>query len=525
MAGAVAASRGWGRQPPAQQTPIKLQGALLWFAAFILAMSNFMAVLDTSVANVSIPNIAGGLAVSPNQGTWVITSYSVAEAITVPLTGWLAQRFGAVRTYFVCISLFGLASALCGLSHSLTMLVFFRVCQGLAGGPMMPLSQALLLRIFPPKLAPQAIGIWSMTTVVGPIAGPLLGGWLSDNYGWPWVFYINVPVAIMLVVVGMRLMVGRETPMQKLKVDTVGLGLLIVWVSALQIMLDKGKELDWFNSSIIIGLLIVAVVGFVCFMIWELTDKQPIVDLKVFRNRGFAVAAAIMPLVFGAFFASVVLVPLWLQTNMGYTAEESGRLTAFNGILAVVMSPIVAQLTRKIDARLLISFGVSVLGAVMFWRTGFNSAITFQQMVWPSLAQGFAMPFFFVPLMGLALGSVKPEETASAAGLISFARTVAGAFGTSIVTTAWENSSARVRADMVGQLNQAPQALTAIGANGFSPQAALGQLDALVQNQAVMVATNHIFQTIGAVMFVAAATVWLAPKPKRAAPPPGAGGH
>jgi DHA2 family multidrug resistance protein len=525
MAGAVAASPAQGRLAQAQPGPQPLQGALLWFAAFILAMSNFMAVLDTSVANVSIPNIAGGLAVSPNQGTWVITSYSVAEAITVPLTGWLAQRFGAVRTYLICIGLFGLASALCGLSHSLTVLVFFRVCQGLAGGPMMPLSQTLLLRIFPPKMAPQAIGLWAMTTVVGPIAGPLLGGWLSDQYGWPWVFFINVPVAILLVVVGMQLMAGRETQILKLKVDTVGLSLLIVWVSALQIMLDKGKELDWFNSPIIIALLIVAVLGFICFMIWELTDKQPIVDLKVFRYPGFAVSAAIMPLVFGSFFASVVLVPLWLQTNMGYTAQEAGRLTAFNGVLAVVMSPVVAQLTRKVDPRLLISFGVALLGATMFWRTTFNSTITFQQMVWPSLAQGFAMPFFFVPLMGLALGSVKPSETASAAGLISFARTVAGAFGTSIVTTSWENSSTRVRADMVGQLNQAPRAVDTIAASGFSHGAALSQLDNLVQSQAVMVATNHTFQTIGAVMMVAAATVWLAPKPKGAAPPPGAGGH
>jgi DHA2 family multidrug resistance protein len=449
----------------------------------------------------------------------------VAEAITVPLTGWLAQRFGAVRCFFVCISMFGLASALCGLAPSLGMLIFFRVCQGLAGGPMMPLSQSLLLRIFPPKMAPQAIGLWSMTTVVGPIAGPLLGGWLSDNYGWPWVFFVNVPVAIFLVVVGLRLTAGRETPTQKLPVDTMGLGLLVVWVGALQIMLDKGKELDWFNSSLIITLLIAAVLGFACFMIWELTANNPVVNLKVFRYRGFAVSALIMPLVFGAFFSSVVLVPLWLQTNMGYTAEESGRLTAFNGVLAVVMSPIVAALTRKIDSRALISFGVAMLGATMMWRTTFASNITFQQMILPSLLQGFCMPFFFIPLMGLALGSVKPEETASAAGLISFVRTVAGAFGTSITTTAWENSGSRVRADVVGHLNNAPQTLTAIQGNGFSADQALRQLDNLVQTQSVMVATNHIFQAIAAVMFVAAAVVWFAPKPQGAPPPPGAGGH
>jgi DHA2 family multidrug resistance protein len=496
-----------------------MTGAILWVAAFVLAMSNFMAVLDTSIANVSIPNIAGGLAVSPSEGTWVITSYSVAEAITVPLTGWLAMRFGAVRTYLVCIGMFGLFSALCGFSQSLGMLVFFRVCQGLAGGPMMPLSQTLLLRIFPPKLAPQAIGIWSMTTVVGPIAGPLLGGWLSDNYGWAWVFWVNVPVAIFLVVAGMRLVGDRETETRKLPVDTVGLGLLVLWVGSLQIMLDKGKDLDWFNSPIIVVLLIVAVLGFISFLIWELTDKNPVVALQVFRNRGFAVAAIIMPLVFGAFFSSVVLVPLWLQTNMGYTAEESGRLTAFNGILAVVMSPIVAQMTRKFDPRLLISFGVAWLGGVMLWRTTFNSQITFNQMILPSLAQGFAMPFFFVPLMGLALGSVKPEDTASAAGLISFMRTVAGAFGTSITTTAWENSGERVRSNLVGLLNDPGGTLSSITTQGgFTSAQATGQLDRLVQTQAVMVATNHIFLLVSILMVLSMAAIWFSSRPKAVDP-------
>jgi DHA2 family multidrug resistance protein len=299
----------------------------------------------------------------------------------------------------------------------------------------------------------------------------------------------------------------------------------VVWVAALQIMLDKGKELDWFNSNVIITLLIVAAIGFVCFMIWELTDKTPVVSLTVFKYRGFAVAAMIMPLVYGSFFASVVLVPLWLQTNMGYTAMQSGELTAFNGVLAVVMSPIVAQLTRRIDSRALICFGVSLLACVMFWRSSFASNITFDQMIWAGLATGFAMPFFFVPLMGLALGAVKPEETASAAGLISFARTLAGAFGTSIVTSSWENASTRVRATTVGQLHDATGALNTMGRAGFSPGAALDQLDYMVQSQSVMVATNHIFQTIGAIMLVAAATVWLAPKPKPGGAPAGGGGH
>jgi DHA2 family multidrug resistance protein len=481
-------------------------------------------VLDTTIANVSVPTIAGSLGVSSTEGTWVITSYAVAEAITVPLTGWLAQRFGAVRVFCVAMLSFGLMSALCGLAQSLGMLVAFRVLQGLAGGPMMPLSQTLMRRIFPAHMQSTALGLWGMTTVVGPIAGPLLGGVLVDGPGWPWVFYINVVPAVVCAFFAWRMLASRETATERRPVDLMGLGLLILWIGAMQIMLDTGKDLDWFDSPTIVALAIVAGLGFAAFIIWELTDENPIVDLKVFRHRGFAASTAIMCVVFGTFFASVVLIPLWLQTNMGYTATWAGRVTAWQGLLAVVMSPVVARLTTRIDSRVLVTFGVLVMALVSFWRVGFATNAGYWDIALPHLLLGLAVPFFFIPLTGLALGSVNPPETASAAGLLNFTRTTAGAFAVSITTTAWENTATVHQTDLAGTLNDPAGALDALGRAGLGAGQAVRQLNNLVQSQAVMLATDHIF-LISAMMFVfGAGIVWLAPKPKGPMAA-GAGGH
>jgi DHA2 family multidrug resistance protein len=502
-----------------------MTGAGLWIGGFLLALANFMAVLDITIANVSVPNIAGGLAVSPSQGAWVITSYAVAEAITVPLTGWLAQRFGAVKVFIFAMAGFGLFSALCGLAPSLGVLVVFRILQGLAGGPMMPLSQTLLRRIFPLKLQPTAMGLWGMTTVVGPIIGPLLGGYLVDHAGWPWVFYVNVPVAAITAVAAWRVLASRETPTQRQPVDLVGLGLLITFVGALQIMLDKGREMDWFQSTFIVALALIAVIGFISFIIWELTDPHPIVDLRVFRHRGFTASTVIMSLTYGAFFSSVVLVPLWLQTNLGYTAGWAGRAMAFQGVLAVVFSPIVARIMGKIDLRALVCFGVTIMAGIALWRASFNSDMDFVGVSMPNFAQGLAMPFFFIPTTSLALASVLPQETASAAGLMNFMRTTAGAFGTSISLTAWENAQTVQRNDLVGSLHDPQGAINAMTGLGMSASQALSQVDNLVESQAVMAATNHIFLVVAIVFILGAMAVWIAPKPEPMVGGPPVGGH
>ena len=500
----------------AQKAPdkIELTGLPMILAVVTLAFANFMVVLDMTIANVSVPNIAGGLAVSPSEGTWVITSYAVAEAITVPLTGWLAGRFGAARVFVTCIGLFGLCSLLCGLSPSLGSLVVFRIMQGLSGGPMMPMSQTLLQRLVPPRLRPQTMGLWAMTTLIAPVLGPVLGGTISDAFGWSWVFFINVPVAVLLVVVALRTLPLKEST-QRLPVDFVGLGLLITWVGSLQIMLDKGEELDWFNSPMVIGLLIVAVVGFISFIIWELTDEHPIVDLRIFRHRGFATACFAMTLAFAGMFAANVLVPLWLQTNQGYPASWAGYVTGFNGTLAIVTAPIVAGLVAKVDPRRLVTLGILWMAAVMFWRSNFTQGLSFWQLVGPQLAQGPGMPMFFIPIMSLAMASLLPSELAGGAGLLNFVRTTAGAFATSVTTTAWANSATVARTAFVGRLNNAGGVIDQMQSAGMTHGQALGSLDNLVQSQAVMVSTNQVFLAISLLMALSVVAIWFGPKPAR----------
>ena len=501
-----------------------LTGGALWFAGFLLAIGNFMVVLDMTIANVSVPNIAGGLAVSPSQGTWVITSYSVAEAIVVPLTGWLSARFGTVKVFLFGIIGFGICSALCGLATSLPALVMFRVMQGLCGGPIMPMSQTLMMTIFPMKQRGQAMGLWSMTTVVAPIAGPILGGTLCDTAGWQWIFFINVPVVALCAFFAWRVLTPHETPTERKRVDLVGLGLLITFVGALQIMFDKGKELDWFESPFIVALAIIAAVGFACFLIWELTDSNPIVNLRIFRHRGFTSSVITISLTFGSFFSSIVLVPLWLQTNMGYTATWAGYVTAWGGVLAVVMSPIVARFVGKVDSRVLVSFGVLWLAGIAVIRGGLASNATYWTIALPFLAQGLAMPFFFIPTNQLALSSVEPSETASAAGLSNFMRTMSAAFATSIITTSWDNAASRNHADMAGTLNNPGAVVDTLTNGGMTHAQAISQLDAITQGQAVMSATDQMFLITSVVFVVAAAVVWLAPKPT-APVPMDASGH
>jgi DHA2 family multidrug resistance protein len=498
----------------------QLAGASLGLATLLLGLANFVVLLDTTIANVSVPHIAGGLAVSPSQGTWVITSYSVAEAITVPLTGWLAQRFGALKVFLLGMIGFGIFSVACGLAPSFSMLVAFRVFQGLCGGPIMPMSQTLMLSIFPPAKTQQAMGFWSMTTVVAPILGPILGGNISDTIGWSWIFFINIPIAALVVFGAWTVLRGHDTPTRRVPVDYIGLALLIVWVGSMQVMLDKGKELEWFSSPTIIVLAIVAAIGFLAFLIWELTAEHPIVNLRVFRHRGFVAGVITISLTFGAFFGSVVLVPLWLQTSMGYTATSAGYTASLNGILAVVMSPIVAGLVRKIDPRRMVSFGVLWMAAIAFWRSHFTTSAGFWDVALTFLAQGFCMPFFFVAGTSIVLSSVDPQETASASGLSNFLRTTSAAFATSIITTAWENSAQEKRSNLASIMDPG-QAISSLGTAGIPQEQAVGTIDRLVQQQAIMLATDRMF-TITIVIFIAAAiSIWFAPRPTRF---PGMGG-
>jgi MFS transporter, DHA2 family, multidrug resistance protein len=492
-----------------------LSGAQLVGAGLLLAAANFIAVLDTTIANVSVSTISGSLGASSSQGTYVITSYAVAEAITVPLTGWLARRFGTVRVFVTSMILFGVFSALCGLANSLGLLIAFRILQGLAGGPLMPLSQTLLLQIFPKKMAGAAIGLWAMTTLIAPIAGPILGGVICDQYSWPYIFLINVPVALLCGFMGWKMLKKFETKLAHVPIDKMGLALLVVWVAALQLMLDEGKEKDWFQSTEIVVLAVVAIIGFCAFMIWELTEKNPVIDLRVFRHRGFSASVVTISLAFGAFFGATVLTPLWLQSYMGYTATISGQVTALTGILAVMVAPFVGKYSTRVDGRWLVFIGVMWLGAITLLRSFNTTDMSAFQIGWPLLLQGIGMPLFFVPLTGLALASVNEEEMASAAGLMSFCRTMSGAIATSVVTTGWENGSSRYQADLAGLVDRNGDAVAGMVQSGMSSEAAHGVLMQTVQAQSVMLSTNHIFAFSAAAFLLAAIAVWFVPKQTR----------
>ncbi len=493
-------------------------GPTLWLAGLVLALTNFMVVLDTTIANVSVGHIAGSLGISTSQGTWIITSYAVAEAICVPLTGWLAGRFGTLRTFIFGMIGFGIFSILCGLSTSLAMIVVARIGQGLCGGPLMPLTQTMLLRIFPKEQHGQAMGMWAMTTVTAPILGPILGGTISDSWSWHWIFFINIPVAILCVFGALRLLKPAETTREKLKVDKIGLALLVLWIGALQIMLDIGREHDWFEDPTIVVLGLVAAVGAAVFIVWELTDRQPIVDLRVFRHRGFTVAVCALSFAFGTFFASVVLIPQWLQASLGYTSTYAGYATAFNGMGAVIMSPIVAQLMKKHDPRALVCFGILWIGGATLIRVGWTTGADFWTLAFPQMVQGFGMPFFFIPLTTIALGAVEPQETASAAGVMSFLRTMAGAIGTSVSTTLYADSMTVARSEMVSRLNTDPTTTTLM-AQGFSLEQVRGAIEMTVMRESSTLAINHLFLLSAMVFGAAALIIWLAPRPRRMAKP------
>ena len=500
-----------------------LEGAARLWGTVALSAATFMNVLDSSIANVSLPAISGDLGVSTTQGTWVITSFAVANAIAVPLTGFMTQRFGQVRLFMASVILFMISSLLCGLAPNMTTLIAFRALQGFVAGPMIPLSQALLLSSYPRAKAGLAMAMWSMTTLVAPVMGPLLGGWITDNISWPWIFYINIPVGIVAAAITWALYHKRESATHKVPIDAIGLALLVLWVGSLQLMLDKGKELDWFHSAQIVTLAVVSVVGFAFFLVWELTDKHPVVDLSLFKRRNFWSGAVATAVAYGLFFGNVVLLPLWLQQWMGYTATQAGMIMAPVGLLAIFFSPVVGLTVAKIDPRRYATFSFLVFALVLWMRSNFNTQADFVTIIIPTIIQGIAMAFFFIPLVTITLSGLTPDRIPAASGLSNFLRITAGAMGTSITTTLWDNRATLHHAQLAETVNQgnnaAASAMAGLNANGFSTDQVLGQINRIVDQQSYMLATNDIFYASAVLFLLLIPLVWLA-KPQKG----GAGG-
>ena len=495
-----------------------LQGGALAMLTLVLSLATFMLVLDSTIANVAIPTIAGNLGASSSQGTWVITSFGVANAISIPITGWLAKRFGEVRLFLIATLLFVLASWLCGIANSLEMLIVFRVLQGAVAGPIIPLSQSLLLNNYPPEKRGMALAFWSMTIVVAPICGPILGGWISDNIHWGWIFFINVPIGLAVVLISWKILEGRESRISHQPVNTIGLILLALGVGALQLMLDQGRELDWFNSTEIVVLTIIAAVGLIALIIWELTDDNPVVDVSLFKSRNFTVGCVSTSLAFLVYSGTVVLIPLLLQQVYNYTATWAGLAAAPVGLLPILLAPIIGKFGNKIDMRILITVSFMVYALTFYWRAvTFEPEMTFMDVALPQFVQGLAVACFFMPLTTITLSGLPPEKMASASSLFNFLRTLAGSIGTSLTTFIWYNREAVHHTQLTEVINPynpiSQQFFQTMGSFGLSEEQTASYLARQITAQGFIIGANEIF-LVSAITFISLVVlIWFAKPP------------
>ncbi|MGH8118152.1 MAG: DHA2 family efflux MFS transporter permease subunit [Rhodanobacteraceae bacterium] len=479
-----------------------------------LCLGTFMMVLDLTIANVSLPTIAGSLAASQDQSTWVITSFTVAEAIVLPMTGFISRRFGEVKVFTLAVLAFSVLSLLCGLSTSLGMLVMFRALQGAAAGPLYPMAQSLMLSIFPRDKRGAALAIIAMITVVAPIAGPVAGGWITDSYSWRWIFFINVPLGLFAGAVVFAQLGKRVEQLRKARIDWIGIATLIVGVGSLQILLDKGQDLDWFHSATIVSLAVVAVVALTLFVIWELTDEQPILDFRLFRHRNFAAGTLVLVLAYALFFAVALLLPLWLQNTLGYTALWSGLAAAPIGVIPVLLTYVVGKYAHKVDLRWLASISFAVMGLVCLRFGGFDTDVDFASVAITELVLGLGLAFFFMPVTTILLSDLDGTEIAEGSGSSTFLRTVGASFAVSIVTYLWARGGDVSHANLADHINpfrpEVRQAIAAMG--GHLQQYAVG-INRVITQQATQVSFNHLFDGLGIGFFILIAVVWLAKPP------------
>ena len=411
-----------------------------WLIAVVVALAAFMEVLDTSIANVALPHLAGDLGASNDESTWVLTSYLVSNAIVLPISGWLANRFGRKRFFLLCIFIFTVSSLLCGIAPSLGVLIMFRVLQGVGGGGLQPMAQAILADTFPPQKRGLAFALYGITTIMAPTIGPTLGGFLTDNYSWRWIFYINLPVGILTLFLVLRMVEDppylARNKSAGVRIDYIGISLLALGVGALQILLDKGQEDDWFGSHFIVALAAISAISLVSLVVWELYSKTPVIDVRMYKSFNFAVANLMMFFLGMLLFSALVMMPQFLQTLMGYTAQSAGLVLSGASLIILVEMPIVGQLTTKIPAKYIMAFGWLCLAIGMFYSTkGLDLLISFAAASRLRIVQAFGLGFLFVPINLGAYVGIPPEKGNSVSGLVNFMRNIGSSVGTSMVTT------------------------------------------------------------------------------------------
>jgi MFS transporter, DHA2 family, multidrug resistance protein len=471
-------------------------------------LATFMEVLDTSIANVALPHIAGGLSAGQDESTWVLTSYLVSNAVVLPLSGWASTLIGRKRYYMTCVAIFTLSSFFCGLAPSLGALIFFRVLQGAGGGGLQPSEQAILADTFPPAKRGRAFAVYGMAVVLAPAIGPTLGGWITDNYSWRWIFYINVPVGIASMLLSSRLiqdppyLVDKQNADRRagIKIDYIGLGLLGLGLGTLQVVLDKGQRDDWFESHFILTLSIIAGACLLGTIFWEWFHKNPIIELHLFKDRSFLIGTSMMFMVGFALLGTTLLLPLFLQTLMGYTAQQAGMALTPGGFAILICMPIVGLLLSRYDARWLLVFGFTCVAAGLFLMTRFNLAIDYRTAVIARIVQSMGLAFLFVPINTAAYAYLPKNKNNAASGLINLARNIGGSFGISVVTTMLDRRTQFHQSRLVAHLTPGvPQlqaahdgimrTLIAHGSQAnYASKQAYGLLSGMMQQQAAMLA-------------------------------------
>ena len=478
-----------------------LEKLTLLLATFGLSACVFMQVLDYSIANVSIPYIAGDLGVSNNDGTWVITLFAVGNAIALPLTGWLTKRFGSIRVMVTSTLLFTFMSFMCGISFSFPMLIISRFIQGFVAGPLIPLSQSLLVLCYPKEKKNLALALWTMVALVGPISGPILGGWLTQDYSWPWIFYINLPIGLWSSFIVLRVFKNIEIERTKTKVDWQGIMFLAIGVTFIQIILDRGEEMDWFRSKWIIAMAIISVISIICLILWEKTEEHPIIEFSLFKDRNFLFGTILVSISYMLLFGIIVITPLWLQTQMGYTALWSGLAVSTMGILPVFAAPLVAKLMDRMSLRVLLAISFLSFGLSALYFSTFNTSVSFQKIAISRLFFGIGICMWLAPLTGLSFARFPANKLASGQGIFHFFRILCGGMGTSLFVTIWNRRAALHQTRLAAAVNnfsenttQALQSLSGVGIHGEKSTVILNDLNV---HQAYMLSTNEIFWLCG----------------------------